>query len=710
MALPDLTKTPYYVGSANVPQPLLQREARATCTTEEMSFTYDQGTASERMRTNEDGPGEYIGIDTAESITSTGDGNTAPRDIVSNGCAEEGARDAMTQDLFGPPSKHRGATTVGGPSSRSAAAPPRDSAEAAVHNLPLSFLRQHEHLRPIALEKGLRMMCKPFVKFAVYILGRSLTRWREAVAALKRREEQRRDMQLSYQMIAKVLLRALDRCLDRRFQHWARACCSRYQADHLRAVYRASLKIQRFVRKSQRGVVSLSPQFRSAFSLCMSRRRAVKGAVEFHRQRDRAIKKLRLAVLYRRRMFFAARVIQRAFRWYRVMKYVRRRLERRMAARAIRRWWLRLFRSWTLRRRALVAYIVSHGGYYRMRRKVPRVYRCTGVLFGINMSACRIQKWYRHCVGMFHLHVKVAARRRRIDFERRMHRFAVIIQNTFRAFMWKVLLLKMMQNNRARRIQRGYRAHQYREWTEAALERRRIHKAVALKNVILRLVGRWRLNVRFRLREQRIKLEIAQRNEAASRIKHAYASRKLQRNYESQRKDRITGIMERYRLLRINAVRRLQRFYRLIMRPDLAGRHLLICAQRHALLIYQRESAAARSIQRYFRPYIDCGMAITGLRKANAQLVLRRMFTSYSLRAEIDRRAYETLETKVRAVNVISKLFSHRLWMKVLNRRFEHMRYKLDHAREVDRCARIIQIAFRNKMREYNMPLRIAAR
>jgi hypothetical protein len=271
-------------------------------------------------------------------------------------------------------------------------------------------------------------------------------------------------------------------------------------------------------------------------------------------------------------------------------------------------------------------------------------------------------------------------------------------------------MLKVRQNNRARRIQRAFRAYQYRVWVEAAMERRRVRKAIELKHFILRLMGKWRLNVRFRQREHRKKLEIARRNEAASRIRHAYMSKKLYQNYSAQRKVRITGIMERYKALRIAAIRRLQRFYRTVVRPDLASRHLLIIARRHALLIYQRETAAAKVIQKFFRPYIDHGVAVTRARKAKAQVVLRRMFTSYSLRSEIDRRAMCTLQHKIAAVNVISKLFSHCLWMKFLNRRFIHMRFKLEHARELDRCARVIQVGLRRKIREYNMPLRIAAR
>jgi hypothetical protein len=191
----------------------------------------------------------------------------------------------------------------------------------------------------------------------------------------------------------------------------------------------------------------------------------------------------------RRRYFFASRCIQRIYRWLLLLRKTRRYLMRSIAARRLQRWRrMILFRP--KRDLLIIRLVIRCGGHTRVFSKLPHRHLQRGKIDGIDSAISMLQKFWFTSRGQMDLYVRFAARKAAMAHQQMLSENASIIQNSYRAHLWEKLMLAARLNNRARRIQRGFRAHQYRYWVSLCVSRSRHRRAAKIQRAWRALICR----------------------------------------------------------------------------------------------------------------------------------------------------------------------------------------------------------------------------
>jgi hypothetical protein len=129
----------------------------------------------------------------------------------------------------------------------------------------------------------------------------------------------------------------------------------------------------------------------------------------------------------------------------------------------------------------LIREIIRYGGYTKVFSKMPMKHLVRGKLQSINSCSSLLCRAYFASKGRMDLFTRFAARRAAAAHEEMLNEKATIIQNSWRAHLWDLLMLAAHINNRARRIQRGYRAYQYRYVMWINFQRYRCRMATRLQ-------------------------------------------------------------------------------------------------------------------------------------------------------------------------------------------------------------------------------------
>ena len=265
-----------------------------------------------------------------------------------------------------------------------------------------------------------------------------------------------------------------------KFRWWAFVCANRFKDDRLKYLDDAVRDIQRWWshvkithRKPWKTLVA-------AIQMCLHRRKAIRHIVSFENAREKSLNKIRKGIAIRRRMFLAGRSIQRVFRWNLLRMMTSYRLIRVRNARRIQRW-RRMFLHRNKNDLLLIREVLRLGGYTRVFSKVPIKHLQRRKLQSINSCSSMICKAYFASCGRMDLYMRFAARRAAAAHQEMLNEKASIIQNSWRAHLWDLLMLAATINNRSRRIQRGYRAYQYRHAMWVNLQRWKVRMATRLQ-------------------------------------------------------------------------------------------------------------------------------------------------------------------------------------------------------------------------------------
>jgi len=288
------------------------------------------------------------------------------------------------------------------------------------------------------------------------------------------------DRQVKLLVIAKCLSNLLEKCMRIKFRWWAFVCADRFKDARLKYLDDAASDIQRWW--SQVRITHRKPwqTLAAAIQMCLHRRRAIRHIVSFESAREKSLNKIRKGIAARRRMFLAGRSVQRIFRWNLLRMQTAYRLIRVIKARRIQRW-RRMILHRSKNDLFLIREVLRFGGYTKVFSKVPMKHLVRGKLESINSCSSMICKAYFASCGRMDLYMRFAARRAAIAHQEMLNEKASIIQNSWRAHLWDLLMLAASINNRARRIQRGYRAYQYRLSMWINLQRHKVRMATRLQ-------------------------------------------------------------------------------------------------------------------------------------------------------------------------------------------------------------------------------------
>jgi hypothetical protein len=582
-------------------------------------------------------------------------------------------------------------------------------AEHLIHNMPLVYMVQKPELYAYAVEKACLMLIKPgFVKIHQDKIH-AFNLWKAFNPEIQSKGHLN-EKQFCFMVIAKVFSQALKRHVNERFQTWARLTCTRYNPERLRRYHNAARKLQLWLQRMTQRVRQPYKTLLEAVQKCVHRRRAIKFTVEFERARRRAYRKMRKGVASRRRVHFAARIIQRIFRWMRLFRYIRWRNARSAGARKLQRWRRKWVRRRSKKDKLLIHLGMKSGGYTMVWEKMPEKFRCYGILIGMEECISQLQRWYFTVCGRLDMYMKLAARRAKMELEMKMNSNATIIQSSYRAYLWRLLQYAAIVNNRARRIQRGFRAHQYRVWAWRAVERADTNRRKKLATMIRRAYDMMMLYETFEPRrallDERERLEIYSTGRIQYKyrsfiIYRAYIKEKLRKFYAGQRM-KTEAVMK--------AVRTIQRLYRLCYRPDLAPLHLKLCgirSVRNDMYLFWRSAFA---IQKPTMTYIKRQREKLLLKQVAAVNKLWFFTKSFLLRLVIHYRIIATRIKRNTAASVIKKNYHLILWLRVMAARSAIAMQRILYDRLLHTAAFTIQCMVRKVMCEYFLPLRVAGR
>jgi hypothetical protein len=183
------------------------------------------------------------------------------------------------------------------------------SAKTMVQQMPLDYLYSKPELRHYALEQ----VYSRFRKFAVLRIHHQIVR---AFYLLKFSEKETfDDKQIGFMVISKAFQMMLDRMIGRAFKHWAIFYAKKF--GHLRKVVlnEAATEIQRWYRLMRITRTENYQRLWHAVQMCLHRRKAMKFTIRFEVTRRKALIKVAKGIVARRRYHFAARSIQRIYRW-----------------------------------------------------------------------------------------------------------------------------------------------------------------------------------------------------------------------------------------------------------------------------------------------------------------------------------------------------------------------------------------------------------
>lgn len=584
-----------------------------------------------------------------------------------------------------------------------------ERAEHLIHKMPLAYLAAKPDLRIYAIEKACSLLIKPgFVKIRNYMKD-AFAKWKIFDPDVLIKGELH-EKQFFFMIMIKVFATAQKRHVNQRFQTWARLHCTRYNPERLRKYHSAAKKLQGWARFMQQRVKQPYKNLIEAVQKCIHRRNAIKFTVEFERARRRAYRKMRKGVANRRRAFFAARIIQRIFRWVRLYRYIKWRNARSKAARRLQRWRRKWKKKRSKKDKLLIHLGLRSGGHTMVWSKIPDQFRAFGILLGMEQCISRLQRWYFTVCGRLDLFMKLAARRAKMELELKIYTNAAIIQNSFRAHLWRLLIYAAIVNNRARRIQKGFRAYQYRKWNSFLMERHKRKVTERLVYVLGRAVGMMLLHERFEVRkgilEERKRLE----KYSACRIQYCFRSYVIWRDYVKEKLRKFYAGQRLQREAVMKAVRTIQRLYRVYYRPDLQPYHLKLCGIRSVRDDMYFLYRSAFSIQKIAMVYVRAQREKDFQRQTAAANTLWYFTKSYLLRLVIHYRIIATRLKRNMAATKIIRNYRLIAWLRVMRERFLIMRQRIIYDRMLHRNCRIIQRMVKRKLGEYYMPLRVAGR
>lgn len=291
-----------------------------------------------------------------------------------------------------------------------------------------------------------------------------------------------------------------------------------------------------------------------------------------------------------------------------------------------------------------------------------------------------------------------------------MNTNAAIIQNGYRAYLWRLLIYASIVNNRARRIQRGFRAHQYRVWVWNQVTRSDFRKRQRLAFMLQRAYSMMILNEQFEARREilaeRKKLEINN----AKKIQHCYRSYVIYKAYIKEKLRKFYSGQRMKTEAVMKAVRTMQRLYRLVYRPELAPHHLKLCGVRSVrddMYLYWRKAFA---IQKVALIHIDKQRKATMKKQTAAANKLWYFSKSFLLRLVIYYRIIATRIKRNNAATLLKKNYHLFLWYRVMRERCQIRTITALYHKLLNVSAFTIQCMIRRKMTEYFMPLRVAGR
>lgn len=585
-------------------------------------------------------------------------------------------------------------------------------AETIINTMPLSYLYSKPELRNYAMNRIFESLRKPdeirikeYLKIAFKIWKRFKLNQFLTTNVFNMNEKQ-----LGCLVISKQFFNLFNQLCYNKFYKWAFYYSSRYNAVRSKRLNLIATEIQTWYRHCKLLRKEPFRRFTEAVLSCLHKRRAIKHLVQFEMSRRNALEKIRKAIVTRRRYYFAARSIQRVYRWLKLLRRVSIYLIRVNGVRKIKRWYQKVTKRRSSRDKVVIKLLCRCGGYTQVMDKMPQNELSSGLFEGIDLLVRKLQRSWFRCIGKLALYQAFAARRAKLMYQKMINEKATTLQNNVRAYLWRLLMHAARINIRARRIQRAYRSF---KWRSAACEgtaRLQVRRIRRLQHWVRRVLWRKHLIWRFLERRRAINLRLCQEQDMALLVQRVYRGsavrkrekRLAQQRYYSAQRDQLDVVLK--------FVWCFQRNWRQLMTPYLFPRHVLRCCQniirRQHNVIHRSACILQHAIRRYLNIMRDEKFAI----QSAAAHVIWHFTKSYLLKYGIYLRILATRERRIKAANRIKRGLRGGFWLQLMGIRFVLQRLRLDLKKLRHAKSAVIQLWYRRKVREYNMPLRVAGR
>jgi hypothetical protein len=580
-----------------------------------------------------------------------------------------------------------------------------------INQMPLQYVFSKPELRSYALKRA----CDSLFNLAKTKLTRYLSLYFHKWKKVPRKSfdlSKLNEKQIGFIVISKRLDSLLRKQLKRYFALWAFSFAAKFDSIRSKQYNDSAYLIQDWFRKIK--IIQKQPfrNLNAVIRMCLYRRRAIYYAIHLEQVRRRALNKMRRGIASRRRYHFAARTIQRIIRWIFLYRHTTYRLTRQISAREIQRW-LRKWRKKRSKKDCLLLELgFALGGYSRVKSRIPeKFWRPGKLLEGMNFCISTIQRWYLSRKGRLELFMKFAARRSAMEYELKRNQKALMIQNLYRSHLWNELLRAAVLNNRSRRIQRSFRAYQYRCWAHWSVSKRKQRSSQKIYFFLRKCFWLRKLSQRFHQRKVFLLCHQRRLPLLVRKIQRAYRAHVI---YVAIKKEEMRIFFAAQRLkadVVMAAIRKIQLTFRNSRRPhSKLCRHVRLFAlheldrQRHDIwkLVYR--------IQKISRRYILKQRYLDEQKRIVAANVIWRMSKSYLLRKAIAQKVEATRKRRNDAAKKIQFNYRRIVWLRILKTRFHFMKLRIALERLQNRSAAMIQAMVRRVTAQYNTPVRIAAR
>ena len=573
-------------------------------------------------------------------------------------------------------------------------------------NMPLKYMYSKPNLRSYAIERAINIIIQPMQRNIRLALYNGMMKFKEFQKTSKREFLMPYERQVGMMVILKTFSNALERMLCIAFNHWAMLYASRHDKIKIAERNEAAKKIQNWYRHLRIISSTAWQKLTSVMHMCVQRRRAIRYIVQFEMKRLKALEKIRKGIATRRRYYFLARRIQRRYRWVLKFRRVRRKLKRKRCARRIQRW-IRKMHKRSKRDLLIIRCGLRCGGPSRIFPKIPKSLQHRRRLDSIEGCIYKIQTWFLRKSGLLMHHLD------RVNKEQR-NRCASIIQNSYKAYLWRYLLLKMKHNNKARRLQRSMRAYKYR-----IILRRRIEDKYSRKiqKFCRRRMGLKKLRFLFRRRRIMMVTAIRIQNESAFLIQRTYRE---YMTYETERRESIRRMIASQKALEqrmFSASSTIQRVWRQKVEKKRFSNQMRIRHERQQRLFKLKCLFAAKRVQRVWRSYISIKKYKEMKRRTDSVNKIIKNYRLYRGRKVLEKkivtkkRNSELFQIKMSyAARCIQRNFRMFQWLDYFDKRCRIRQFERLRAERELLSATKIQRMFRRKTMEYNTPIRIVAR
>jgi hypothetical protein len=586
-----------------------------------------------------------------------------------------------------------------------------------ISQMPLQYVFSKPELRPYALKKSCQIIFQLAKKKLFHSLYLFFHKWKKFPRKFLLDVSKLNEKQFGILIISKLFDLILKKQLKYYFALWSFSYSSKFDQIRCKQYNDSAYLIQDWYRKIK--IIKKQPfrsNLNSIIRMCLYRRRAIYFTIQMEYKRNKALNKIRSGIASRRRYYYASRTIQRIIRWIFLYRHTSYRLIRQISARDLQRWlrkWRRGGRYRTTRKDCLLLELGFRlGGYSCVQRKIPQKFWIPGKLLeGMNRCISMIQRWYLSRKGRLELFMKFAARRSAMEYELKRNQMAIKIQNSYRCYLGKELYRAAILNNRTRRIQRAYRAHQYRLWGHLALQKRKIKLQQKIYFYLRKLFWLRQLQRRFRCKKLFLIYE---------KKRNYYLIRKIQRNYRihisyvAKKKEEMRIFFAAQRLkadVVMTSIRKIQLNFRNSRRP-----HSQLCRHVRLYALHDRDRCRYNlwkliyRIQKLSRRYLLKQRIAHEQKRIDAVNVLWRLGKSYLLRKALDLRVEATRSRRNSAARKIQFNYRQVLWLRKLQQRFVQMKIKIEFERLQNYSVSLIQAMVRRVGSQYHTPVRIAAR